>query len=128
MCRFACASSSGSRVGEQHGSLALTAGNSDYAARMKGLELNSRVTSGGELQLTLVEVVVPEPGPDQIVVRVEAAPINPSDLGLLLGPADLATARALPTMTTFTVAPQRMAAVQSRVDQSMKVGNEGAGT
>jgi NADPH:quinone reductase-like Zn-dependent oxidoreductase len=95
---------------------------------MKGLELQSRVTSSGELQLALVETVVPDPGPDQIVVRVEAAPINPSDIGLLLGPADLATAKALPTMTTFAIPTERMAAMQARVDQSMKVGNEGAGT
>jgi NADPH:quinone reductase-like Zn-dependent oxidoreductase len=95
---------------------------------MKGLELNSRVTSGGELQLTLVEVDVPEPGPDQIVVRIEATPINPSDIGLLLGPADVATAKALPTMTTLAIPKERMASMQARVDQSMKVGNEGAGT
>ena len=95
---------------------------------MQGLELNSRVTSGGELQLSLVEVAVPAPGPDQIVVRVEGTPINPSDLGLLLGPADITSAKAHGTTTTFTIPPQRMSAVQARVDQTMKVGNEGAGT
>ena len=46
----------------------------------------------GELELSLAKVEVPEPGPDQVVVRVEATPINPSDLGLLLGPADMAAA------------------------------------
>ncbi|WP_336297233.1 hypothetical protein [Sphingomonas sp. 7/4-4] len=58
---------------------------------LTGLELRSTVSSGGELTLTLEPVTLTPPGPDEVIVRVEAAPINPSDLGLLLGPADLAT-------------------------------------
>ena len=57
------------------------------------VQLRSRVTSGGELELSLVEVANREPGPDEVLIRVEAAPINPSDLGLLLGSADLSTAK-----------------------------------
>ena len=53
-----------------------------------GLELRSLVTSGGELQLSLEEVPLRELGPDEVLVRVEATPINPSDLALLLGSAD----------------------------------------
>ena len=53
-----------------------------------GLELRSEVTPEGKLRLTLEEVAVPTPGPDEVVVRIEAAPINPSDLRLLIGPAD----------------------------------------
>ncbi|HTW83164.1 MAG TPA: zinc-binding dehydrogenase [Candidatus Sulfotelmatobacter sp.] len=98
---------------------------------MTGLELRSKITSAGELQLWLEEVAVPEPGPDQVVLRVEAAPINPSDLGLLLGPADLATLRAggtpeRPTITA-SVPHARLALVEGRLDQAMPVGNEGAG-
>ncbi len=94
----------------------------------KGLELQSRVTSKGELELSLVEVVVAAPAADEIVVRVEAAPLSPSDLGLLLGPADLSTLRAIGMVTTAKIPAARMAAMTARLDQGMRVGNEGAGT
>jgi NADPH:quinone reductase len=54
-----------------------------------GLQLRSLVKSSGELELTLVRVPIPEPGPDEVLIRLEATPINPSDLGLLLGAADM---------------------------------------
>ena len=97
-----------------------------------GLQLRSCVTSGGELRLTLVQVDTPAPGAGEVVVRVEAAPINPSDLGLLTGPADLSTLVAgaddgLPSATA-TIPEQRMAGMKARLDQAMPVGNEGAGT
>ena len=96
-----------------------------------GLELRSLVKESGELELSLIDVPMPEPKPDQVVVRVEATPINPSDLGLLLGAADVATARASGTathpVTTFRIPEQMMRAMASRVGQSMPVGNEGAG-
>ena len=96
-----------------------------------GLELRSLVKESGELELSLVDVPMPEPKPDQVVVRVEATPINPSDLGLLLGAADVGTARASGTathpVTTFRIPDQMMRAMASRVGQSMPVGNEGAG-
>ena len=91
-----------------------------------GLELLSRVTAAGELELSLVEVEVTAPGPDDIVVQIQAAPINPSDLGLLLGPADVSTARANGQVTTAKIPPQRMASMAARLDQPLKVGNEGA--
>ena len=99
---------------------------------LTGLELRSTVTSDGELRLNLVEVTLDPPGPDEVIVRVEASPINPSDLGLLLGPADLSTLKAggtadRPTLTA-TIPPQRMPAMKPRLDESMPVGNEGAGT
>src|SRR5215218_9559388 len=96
-----------------------------------GLQLRSKVTSGGELQLSLAEVPIPQPGPDEVLVRVEATPINPSDLGLLLGPADLSTAKVWGTpdrpAVTAQVPPQFMKAMAGRVDQDLPVGNEGAG-
>ena len=96
-----------------------------------GLQLRSLIKQSGELELSLVEVPTPEPGPDELVVRVEAAPINPSDLGLLLGAADMSTARnagtaARPTVTA-QVPEKLMKAMAARIDQSMPVGNEGAG-
>jgi len=98
---------------------------------LTGLELRSKVTSGGELQLSLEEVTVPAPGPDEIVVRMQAAPLNPSDLGLLLGPADLTAMKAggTPDRPTLTapIPPQRMGMMKPRLDESMAVGNEGAG-
>src|SRR5207247_774331 len=69
------------------------------------LELRSLIKKSGELELSLTKVPVPEPGEDQVLVKVEATPINPSDLGLLVGPADMGTAKAsdcqtLPAGTT----------------------------
>ena len=58
------------------------------------LELRSLIKKSGELELSLAKVPVPEPGDDQVVIKVEATPINPSDLGLLLGPADMSAAKA----------------------------------
>ena len=63
-------------------------------SNLSGLEIRSRITSSGLLELWLEEVQAPDPGPGEVLVRVEAAPINPSDLALLVGPADLATLTA----------------------------------
>lgn len=98
---------------------------------LAGLELRSRITSGGKLELWLEEATVPEPGPGEVVIRVEAAPINPSDLALLLGPADMATVTGggtadRPTLTA-DVPQARLAGVAARLDQGLLVGNEGAG-
>lgn len=95
------------------------------------LQLRSLVTAGGELQLSLKQAPIPEPAADEVLIRIEAAPINPSDLALLLGPADLSTARVggtaeIPTLTA-TIPPKGMSAIGGRADQSMVVGNEGAG-
>src|ERR1700712_969087 len=56
-----------------------------------GLQLRTLLKKSGELELSLVDVPTPEPADDEVVVRVEATPINPSDLGLLIGPADMST-------------------------------------
>jgi NADPH:quinone reductase len=100
-------------------------------ANLSGLELRSKITSGGKLELSLEEAVVPELAADEVVVRVEASPINPSDLGMLLGPADASTFTAGGTAerpnATAAVPQPRLAAVAGRLDQAMLVGNEGAG-
>ncbi len=96
-----------------------------------GLQLRSLIKNSGELEISLASVPTPEPGPDEVVVRVEASPINPSDLGLLIGAADMTTAKASGTkdapVITAKVPEAAMKAMAGRLDESMPVGNEGAG-
>src|SRR6476469_4061882 len=98
----------------------------------KGLQLRSLIKKSGEVALSLAEVPLPEPGPDQVLVKVEATPINPSDLGLLLGPADMSTAKASGSgaaiKITAKVPEQALPFIAARLDQAMPVGNECAGT
>ncbi len=96
-----------------------------------GLQLRSIIKASGELELSLVEKPVPTPADDEVVIRIQASPINPSDLGLLLGAADMSTAQAatsggLPVVTA-KVPEGGMRAMAARLDQSLPVGNEGAG-
>jgi len=97
-----------------------------------GLQLRSLITKSGQLEVSLVEADFPDPGPDQVLVKVEATPINPSDLGLLLGPADVTTAKSSgsgkDTKVTAQVPAAALPLLGARLDQSMPVGNEGAGT
>ena len=60
-----------------------------------GLQLRSKVTSAHTLELSLASVTQPTPGADDVVVRIEASPINPSDIGLLFGPADISAAQEI---------------------------------
>ena len=96
-----------------------------------GLELRSLIKKNGELEISLARVPIPEPAVDEILVRVEASPINPSDLGLLVGAADMTTAKASGTadapVITAKVPDAAMRAMAGRLDESMPVGNEGAG-
>ncbi len=96
-----------------------------------GLQLRSLISKDGWLELSLADVALPEPGPDDVLVRIEAAPINPSDLGLLTGPADLSTAtqsgtKARPVIRA-KVGEAGLRMVAPRMDMAMPVGNEGAG-
>src|SRR5580658_8542795 len=101
------------------------------SAETTGLQLRSLISKSGELELSLVRVPTPEPSADEVVVRVEASPINPSDLGLLIGAADMATAKASGSkdapVITAEVPEAAMKAMAGRLDESMPVGNEGAG-
>src|SRR5476651_1995321 len=96
-----------------------------------GLQLRSIIKKSGELEISLLSVPTPEPGENEVVVRVEASPINPSDLGLLIGAADMATAKASGTKDSPVIAAKvpeaAMKAMAGRLDQSLPVGNEGAG-
>jgi len=95
------------------------------------LELRSEIKKEGKLELSLAEVPIPEPAEDEVLVRVEASPINPSDLGLLFGMANMATAVVSGTenlpVVTADVPENIMRAMGARIDQSLAVGNEGAG-
>jgi NADPH2:quinone reductase len=87
--------------------------------------------SSGQLELSLVEVPVPSPKADEVVVKVQASPINPSDLGLLLAAQDFSRAEtsgsAARPVVSVPVSPGVIKALATRVDRSMAVGNEGAG-
>ena len=95
------------------------------------LELRSEITKGGKLNISLETVPMPVPGDDEVLIQVAAAPINPSDLGLLLGPADVSTMKvtgpADNPLVTMDVPEAMMSAMGARLDESLPVGNEGAG-
>ena len=95
------------------------------------LQMRSNVQGDAKLEISLAEVPIPEPGEGEVLIRIEAAPINPSDLGLLFGPADMRTAKsggsAARPVVTADVPEKLMGGVAARVDQALPVGNEGAG-
>ena len=95
------------------------------------LEVRSLLKSSGQLELSLVEAPVPSPRANEVVVRVQASPINPSDLGLLLAAQDFSRAEsagsAARPVVSVAVSPGVIKALATRVDKSMAVGNEGAG-
>ena len=95
------------------------------------LQLQSLVTTKGTLELSLARVPVPVPAEDEVLIRVEAAPINPSDLGLLFGMADMTTASASGTeespVITATIPEGLRKVVAARAGQPMPVGNEAGG-
>jgi len=96
-----------------------------------GLELRSLVKPSGELEISLQSLTTNAPAPDEVVVRIEATPINPSDIGLLFGAADISTAKVSGTpanpVVTAQIPERLMKGMAARVGQSLPVGNEGAG-
>ena len=97
----------------------------------EALQLRSNITKEGTLELSLASVPVPRPKDDEVLVRVEASPINPSDLGSLFGAADLTSLQTsgsddLPIVTA-RVPDKLMRAMGARVGKSLPAGNEGAG-
>ena len=95
------------------------------------LQLRSMIKGDGTLELSLETVPIPQPKDDEVLVRIEASPINPSDLGLLFGAADPSTMRASGSadrpVVTANVPEKSMRAMAARVDKSLPAGNEGAG-
>jgi NADPH2:quinone reductase len=98
----------------------------------EALQLRSLVRADQTLELFLDMVPVSEPGPDEVVIRVEAAPLNPSDMGLLFGGADMGAAVASGSadrpVVTAPIPDAAMRGLAGRVGTPMAVGNEGAGT
>ena len=98
----------------------------------EALQLRSLVRADQILELFLDMVPVSEPGPDEVVIRVEAAPLNPSDMGLLFGGADMGAAVASGSaerpVVTAPIPDAAMRGLAGRVGTPMPVGNEGAGT
>ena len=96
------------------------------------LQLQSLVKADQTVELSLDTVQVPEPGPGEVIVRVEASPINPSDIGLLLAGADVTAAVASGSadrpVVTAPLPDAAMSAAAGRVGIPMATGNEGAGT
>lgn len=96
-----------------------------------GLQMQSTLEEGGTLKLTLSSLKVQTPADHEVVVRVEAAPINPSDLGVVFGPADVnaasTTGSGADTVLSAPVNPQFMPRFKARVGQALPIGNEGAG-
>ncbi|MDC0185137.1 zinc-binding dehydrogenase, partial [Rhodobiaceae bacterium] len=95
-------------------------------------QIRSKVTSDGNIEISIATVEKPIPSDNEVLIKVEAAPINPSDLGLLLSfAADLSTINISgsgdETVTSMKINPSLMNAMKPRLDQSMTVGNEGAG-
>ena len=95
-------------------------------------EIRSKATSDGNIELSIAKVEKPVPGDDEVLIKVQASPINPSDLGLLLSfAADVqninVTGSGDDTVATMPVHPALMGSLKPRLDESMPVGNEGAG-
>src|ERR1700738_3217273 len=93
-----------------------------------GLQLRSTVKKDGTRELSLASVATPEPKPEEVIVRIDASPINPSDQGLLFGGADMSTVRASGTAdspaVTASISPAVMKAMAGRAEHSLPVGNE----
>ncbi len=102
-----------------------------YTDSGTSLQLRSLVKSTGELEVSLTRVPIPAPAAKEVLIRVEAAPINPSDLGLLFAGADLTAASrsgaAEAAMVTARVPDALLRGMAARYGVSMPVGNEGAG-
>jgi len=96
------------------------------------IQLTSTVNEDNTLTLALQHIDMPQPGADEVVIRIEAAPLNPSDLGVLFSAADMSTAAQSGTqenpIITADVPVQAMPSLKTRVGKATPVGNEGAGT
>ena len=95
-------------------------------------EIRSTLTNEGILELSIVNVERPVPGDDEVLLKIEASPINPSDLALLITfAADLdslsVSGEGDQTVASIKLHPGLLGALKPRMGQSMQVGNEGGG-
>ena len=96
------------------------------------LQMLSTVSEDSHLRMELVEKPFPTPEPHEVVIRVEATPINPSDQGVMFGWSNMSEASSsgsgIKTVLSAPVTPQGMGVMKARIGQNLPVGNEGAGT
>ncbi len=94
-------------------------------------QIRSEVTKEGKLLISIQSTEVPEPKEDEVLIRIEASPINPSDLGLLIGPADVSSlsvsGEGENAIVSMDIPEGLLRMLQARIDQSLPVGNEGGG-
>ena len=92
-------------------------------------QIKSKISKEGLLTISLDQVEVPEPGDNEVLIKVQATPINPSDLGLLVGPADISSLKEIKkgSVVEMKVPDGLIRSVAARFDQNLPVGNEGAG-
>ena len=95
------------------------------------LTMLSEVKAGGVMEMYLAALPMPQPKDHEVLVKVLATPINPSDLGLMVGAADVASARSIDRDgqpgVAMDVSDAGMRFMASRVGQAMPIGNEGSG-
>jgi NADPH:quinone reductase-like Zn-dependent oxidoreductase len=98
----------------------------------KYYQMTSTVTNDAQLKMKLVQKDFPIPKPHEVVIRVEASPINPSDQGVMFGWSNMANAYhegvGPKRVLTAPISDQGMRIMKARIDQNLPVGNEGAGT
>ena len=94
-------------------------------------QIRSEVTKEGKLLIYMESTAMPEPKEDEVLIRIEASPINPSDLGLLIGPADVSSmsvsGEGENAVVTMDIPEGLLRMLETRLDQSLPVGNEGGG-
>ena len=92
-------------------------------------QIKSKISKEGLLTISLDEVNVPDPGDGEVLIKVQATPINPSDLGLLVGPADVSSLKEVEkgSVVEMKVPDGLIRSVAARFDQNLPVGNEGSG-
>ena len=97
----------------------------------KNIQLVSTISDDNKLTLSLQDIEMPQPSVDEVVVRIEAAPLNPSDFGVMFSAANMSTAVQSGTeqnpIVTADVPAKFMPALKTRVNKNTPVGNEGAG-
>ena len=92
-------------------------------------QIKSNISKEGKLSISIDEVEIPEPKEGEVLIKVQATPINPSDLGLLVGPADVSSLKVIESgaLVEMQVPEGLIRSVAARFDQNLPVGNEGAG-
>ncbi|MFO1254244.1 MAG: zinc-binding dehydrogenase [Sphingomonadaceae bacterium] len=92
-----------------------------------GKQLTTQLDADGTLTVQLNDKTWNEPKGNQVLVKVEASPINPSDLGLLFASADTENAEYSPGRIVAQMPPPATRAFKARHGIALPAGNECAG-